>query len=66
MNRDYSDASDPYGITAEYTAQSADQDVSGPVWQKAGGDRDGYGNRLLAPRGIPTQQECDEVVRRAK
>lgn len=61
MARDYSQDGDPYGIRAEYTSQSADQDGDGPVWQKSGGDRDVRGNRLFVPRGIPTQEECDRI-----
>lgn len=62
MARDYSQPGDPYGIAAEYTVQSPESaDVNGPVWQKSGGDRDARGNRLLVPRGIPTQEECDAI-----
>lgn len=61
MARDYSQDGDPYGIRAEYTSQSADQDVGGPVWKKSGGDRDGRGNRLFTPRSIPTQAEADAI-----
>lgn len=59
--RDYSQPGDPYGV-AEYTSQSADQDLTGPVWQKSGGDRDVRGNTMFIPRGIPTQAEADAIV----
>lgn len=61
MARDYAQDGDPYGIREEYTSQSADGDVAGPVWQKAGGDRDVRGNRLMLPRSIPTQAEADAI-----
>ena len=60
MTRDYSAPGDPYHI-GEMTAQSADQDVNGPVWRKSGGDRDVRGNTILKPRSIPTQEECDRI-----
>ena len=60
MTRDYSQPNDLYGIS-EMTAQSADQDVNGPVWRKSGGDRDVRGNSILKPRSIPTQEECDRI-----
>ena len=60
MNRDYSDAADPYGIS-EMTAQSADGDVDRAPWRKSGGDRDIRGNTLLKPRSIPTQEEADRI-----
>lgn len=61
MNRDYSQPGDPYDIS-EYTAQSADTDLSRPSWKKSGGDRDGRGNHILLPRGLPTQEEADAIV----
>jgi hypothetical protein len=60
MTRDYSQPNDPYGIS-EMTAQSADQDVNGPVWRRSGGDRDVRGNTLVKPRSVPTQEECDAI-----
>jgi hypothetical protein len=62
--RDYSQIGDPYGIS-EYTAQSADGDVNGPVWRKSGGDRDVRGCTLILPRGVPTQAEADLVKQKA-
>lgn len=58
--RDYSQVGDPYAIS-EYTAQSADGDVNGVVWKKAGGDRDVRGCALLLSRSAPTQAEADAV-----
>ena len=62
-NRDYSQPGDPYRIAQEYTAQSADQDVIGEQWNKAGGDRDVRGNSVMKPRGVPTQAEADAIRR---
>lgn len=63
MSRDYSQDGDPYGIASEYTAQSPDQDSSGVVWKKSGGDRDVRGNSLIQPRSIPTQAEADAITK---
>lgn len=62
--RDYSQPGDPYGLS-EYTAQSADQDVIGEKWEKAGGDRDVRGNTTMPARGVPTQAEADAIKEQA-
>lgn len=59
--RDYSQANDPYGIWAEYTAQSADQDVTIHHRREAQSSTDVRGNSVCVPRGIPTQAEADAV-----
>lgn len=59
MTRDYSQPGDPYHIS-EYTAQSADQDVAVSN-RKTSGMVDVRGNTIIAPRGIPTQEEADAI-----
>jgi hypothetical protein len=62
MNRDYSQDGDPYGIS-EYTAQSADQDVSHAARRQHSDSVDVRGNESLPPRGVPTQAEADAIMR---
>lgn len=61
MSRDYSQSNDPYGIS-EMTAQSADQDTERHA-RPGSSHVDVRGNTLLAPRGIPTQEEADRIAK---
>ena len=62
LNRDYSEFGDPYGI-AEYTAQSADQDINHAARREHSEAVDVRGNESLPPRGVPTQDEADAIMR---
>jgi hypothetical protein len=56
---DYSQKDDPYGIEAEYSAQSA----SDAAYHSANNScTDERGNTLTKPRGIPTQAEADAII----
>lgn len=58
--RDYSQEGDPYGITAEYTSQSAVESAAGRM---TSGSVDVRGNTLLKPRTLPTQDEADAIAK---
>lgn len=63
-NRDYAQPSDPYGIRAEYTNQSADTDVRGGGAEIAqSSSHDVRGNAVLESRSVPTQAEADAIGR---
>jgi hypothetical protein len=65
MSRDYSQPGDPYGI-AEYTSQSADQDMVGPGRRDEASAVDVRGNSVFVPRSIPTQAEADALKQEAR
>lgn len=58
--RDYSQPGDPYGL-AEYTSQSADQDVERAPRVAVDDLVDVRGNEMLPARNVPTQAEADAI-----
>jgi hypothetical protein len=62
---DYAQPGDPYGIEAEYSAQSA-TDVATSPKPTTSGDVDKRGNTRTLPRSIPTQAEVDAIVEGGK
>ena len=57
MASEYSQIGDPYRLS-EYTAQSALDKPARPLRDP---NKDVRGNTVLVPRGIPTQEECDQA-----
>jgi hypothetical protein len=60
MNGDYSQKNDPYGIEAEYSSQSP---MNSAYRSKNTTCTDKRGNTLTKPRGVPTQDEADAIVK---
>lgn len=63
-NRDYSQDGDPYGITEEYTSQSAAMNIlPNESGSRNSGVVDVRGNSATGSRSIPTQAEADAIMR---